>query len=369
MQSSKDEILLVIPHNPDVPETKITMLQHPALYRKLDVLKEAFNYIVVITADTSSYFLKRKTITNYGIPCNSSLRYTIIFMFVVFQFLIRWRRKITVLCFDTSIRALLVVFAAKLFKAPLVSFLVCAPASVYGYVPKLRVIYRFLLMFSELSITHNPLLAERLRKIYPRRDFLILPNYVDKEFADLNYEKESGSIIHVGRLVPEKRITFLLRAFKRVTELNRNTHFYIIGDGPNAAHLRQETRRLQLNNFVSFLGHLNKTRLIERLNKSEVFVFGSNTESFPNAVLEAMACGLPIVVPDVADLKWLVNGGGISADAKNEDAYAEAILRILNSPKLKKSLSDSAKIRVQNLKKLLDKNLPKILYHLKSLNH
>ena len=103
-------------------------------------------------------------------------------------------------------------------------------------------------------------------------------------------------IINVGRLTKQKGQWHLIRAFKIVREEIKNMKLIILGRGEIMSYLKQLTYEMNLEKDVYFLGfQKNPFKFISR---SKIFVFPSLHEGFPNALVEAMACGIPVISSD-----------------------------------------------------------------------
>ena len=115
--------------------------------------------------------------------------------------------------------------------------------------------------------------------------------------------------VTVGRLVPYKGFDLLLEALARSPELRRDAELLVIGDGPSRAALEAQVASLGLSSTVTFAGWIEHAKLQEYLRRSQVFAFPSLREFGGGVVVEAMACGLPLIV---------VNYGGPGEIATDE---------------------------------------------------
>jgi glycosyltransferase involved in cell wall biosynthesis len=97
----------------------------------------------------------------------------------------------------------------------------------------------------------------------------------------------------MGRLEREKGIDFLLHAFSRVAPLHPSWSLEIWGEGPQQSLLEELASKLNLNERVRFRGFTHNP--FQVMQGSDLFVLPSRFDGFPNVLLEALACGLPIV--------------------------------------------------------------------------
>lgn len=129
----------------------------------------------------------------------------------------------------------------------------------------------------------------------------VIPNYVDtSRFRPLpGATRENGRVVFVGRLEPEKNVSALLEAVQPLPGIRLT----IAGDGSLRSRLEREARDLGVE--AEFLGRVEHDDLPALLNRSQVFVLPSRYEGSPKALIEAMACGVPVVgtrVPGIEDV-------------------------------------------------------------------
>lgn len=136
----------------------------------------------------------------------------------------------------------------------------------------------------------------------------------------------------VAMLRPEKDHRTLLRAMRMVLDEIPDAHLVIVGDGPLRAELEDLTARLGIADNVHFAG--TRSDVGEVLPALDVFVLSSTTECFPIAVLEAMACGVPVVGTAVGGLPEMVDDGitGLVVPPGSPRAMADALVKILRDP-------------------------------------
>nr|WP_281259300.1 glycosyltransferase [Salinigranum rubrum] len=161
---------------------------------------------------------------------------------------------------------------------------------------------------------------------------------VDEWFEQL----DEPIIISVGRLVPKKDYPTLLQAFRQLRE-NTAATLVIIGDGRSRPDLEALADELGINDYVVFAGELQNP--FPYMSQSSVFALPSATEAFGNVIVEAMACGCPVVATrsSTGPVKILNNGEyGRLTPVGDANAMAEALRAELAAPTSKSALQARA---------------------------
>lgn len=173
-------------------------------------------------------------------------------------------------------------------------------------------------------------------------DIRVIPGGVNAPASDAGSGSPAWDVVFVGRLVPVKRVDLLLRALSIVRNAIPGVRAVIVGDGPLRADLEREAASLGLGDAVEFAGQ--REDVSEILGRSKLFALTSETEGLSLALMEAMAAGLPAVVPDVGDLGDLVLDGenGFLVRDGSPEAFAERIEAVLRDGALRERLSCAA---------------------------
>jgi len=149
-------------------------------------------------------------------------------------------------------------------------------------------------------------------------------------------------MIYVGLLSPYKRVDLLLEVVHKLVSEKQlgNTRLAIVGDGKSRGKLEKQCRQLKLRHRVDFLQPGDASYVCDLLNQSRVFVMTSQGEGLPMAMVEAMSCGLPVVIFDHADISDVVLHGenGMLVRPGDLDGFAEAVSGLLTNPDLYKKL-------------------------------
>ena len=183
-------------------------------------------------------------------------------------------------------------------------------------------------------------------------DIMVLGNAVDDTFLQQcrsSAGRESDTIIYVGRLAYGKGLQDLIESMKMVVAKRPSSKLVIIGKGPLLRRLIGRTNELCLRNNVEFRGFVSHSELPFQYKRASVFVMPSYYEGMPTAILEAMACGLPVVATSVHGNVDVVKNGitGILVPPKKPVELARAILYLFDHPDLKYKLGKRAQILVK----------------------
>jgi glycosyltransferase involved in cell wall biosynthesis len=167
----------------------------------------------------------------------------------------------------------------------------------------------------------------------------VIANGVDARQFQPGARRGNGSfrIACVGRLIFNKGPQFLIEAAPEVLQAHPEAEFVLVGDGPLRARLEERARELRIGHRVDFLGSRSDVAAI--LQGCDVLVRPSLLEGMPLAVLEAMACGLPVVATPVAGTSELVRDGenGLLVRPADPGALAGAILRLMEDEPLREA--------------------------------
>jgi glycosyltransferase involved in cell wall biosynthesis len=173
-----------------------------------------------------------------------------------------------------------------------------------------------------------------------------------EEFAPQPGSIQKYDMIYVGLLSRYKRIDLLLEVIhKLVSEKHLgNARLAIVGDGKSRGKLERQCRQLKLSRHVDFLLPGDASYVCDLLNQSRVFVMTSQGEGLPMAMVEAMSCGLPVVIFDDADIGDVVRNGenGFLIRPGDSDGFAEAVGGLLmNSDLYEKLRVGALRIRAE----------------------
>ena len=172
----------------------------------------------------------------------------------------------------------------------------------------------------------------------------IIPNPIDcSVLPEIYREKRRKVVCAVGRLSPQKNFANLIQAFSMLDEKFSEYILEIYGDGPLREDLQDLVKKLNLQSKVSFMG--SHKDVLYKINDTALFVMSSDYEGYPNALVEAMAIGLPVICTDFysGTARELIQNmkNGLLVPVNDSQALAEAIGKILSDSCLAKTMSDN----------------------------
>ncbi|RBP48097.1 glycosyltransferase involved in cell wall biosynthesis [Roseimicrobium gellanilyticum] len=162
--------------------------------------------------------------------------------------------------------------------------------------------------------------------------------FVDKGTArqTLNVPPEARVLLYVGNFLPVKNPLMLVKAFEKLCAQRGNEHLRLVmvGKGPLQGEVQAAVARAGLAERVHLTGPLSSAKVAEWMQAADVFCMTSRNEGLPNVILEAQACGLPVVatavgsIPELVDEPWK---GGLAA-SEDVDGWVGEAGRVLLGP-------------------------------------
>jgi len=168
------------------------------------------------------------------------------------------------------------------------------------------------------------------------------------EPADFPQTGQEPVIIAVGGLRKQKGYPYLLRAFQQITR-SLPSHLLIVGNGPDREELATLARSLSLDDRIHFAGF--KKNPYALMARADIFMLPSLWEGFGIVIIEAMACGLPVVAANCPEGPGeIISDGvdGLLVPPADSSALAAGALRLLENKKLRDTLVKNADIRVHD---------------------
>jgi glycosyltransferase involved in cell wall biosynthesis len=244
--------------------------------------------------------------------------------------------KSVILSFQSNIVS---IIASKFSSVPVIARVSNHPSHVKyesGKIQKLaerlkRIVYRY----ADAVITNSDVTSEYFRQLLPVYVETIynpinVPQVKEQSGIEVHHpwlvDKKSLIVVAVGRLATQKNFPLLIKAFSHVI-LDVDARLIILGEGSERGKLEELIARLKLSERVALLGYeKNVHRYVAR---SDLFVLSSNFEGLPNALIEAIATGVPVVSTDcLSGPAEILDGGkgGALVPVDDDVALADAII-------------------------------------------
>ncbi|MFC1652603.1 glycosyltransferase family 4 protein, partial [Planctomycetota bacterium] len=195
-------------------------------------------------------------------------------------------------------------------------------------------------------------LRDRALRFLPTVDVQVIPNGVDLKRFHVRPERRSLSagscqLLTVGRLSSTKRVDLLIRALGRLHKENCPVHLTVVGGGSLEQTLRDQIQAADLSDQVTLLGRVEREDMPEIYGSHDILVSATLQEGMSNAMLEAMASGLPILTTPCEGVDELVSDNGIVLDEATDEAMAEAVTALVSDPTRYARMAQQARVRAE----------------------
>lgn len=254
------------------------------------------------------------------------------------------------------------LFLQRSISAPVIPFL----RTTYNH-PK-YLIARLFEMATKHFVPRYLANSEAVKNFYiseigvPAEKITVIPNGIDTDFfdsiaSDPDLRKSLGIIpddfviVCVANLHPNKGHKYLLEAFEQihvsppiqVGQLQKGLKLLLIGNGTERENLARQVAGYRSKKNITFLGR--RTDVPQLLKISDCFVLPTLFEGMSNAIMEAMASGLPVITTDIPENNELIENGktGILVPMKDSPSLAKAIEDLLDDGQLRKNLGENSK--------------------------
>lgn len=160
-----------------------------------------------------------------------------------------------------------------------------------------------------------------------------LPNALDTEiFYPSAASTREPWLLHASGLTPEKRFPDIVQAFVQAQKVRPDAVLQVVGDGKKRAEMEMLAARYLPPESVRFHGYLSKPELAALMRRASGFLLPSDVETFGCVLMEAMACGCPVLTTRVGGIPAVVREGeGILVEARNVPSIADGMLKLLNA--------------------------------------
>ena len=251
------------------------------------------------------------------------------------------------------------ILAGHLLKVPCITTL--HGSDVFGLRhPIFRLPNKFVIRHADICTANSRATAQKALQMTACRNLMIIPMGVDlndfkksTEVGDLKKKLrlDGEVILSVGRLIDLKGTDYLIKALPKVLLRFPQTKALIIGSGPQKSYLLNLAKELHIKDSVVFIGQIPHSQMAKYYSLADVFVLPSitskmgETEGFGVVLLEAMACGLPVIGSDTGGIPDIIKDGetGLLFRQKDSPDLANQIIRLLTDEDLRKKMVANAR--------------------------
>jgi len=292
------------------------------------------------------------------------------------------RRKPAIICHWTGelgLMSLTCMLASKILRVPFVIF-TWRNKPVKLPLP-IKVIWKVIISSTSLIIAGtNKAKSILISEGVPSSKIIVMPEAgIDKKFffhpkgGPLRKGSIKKTVLFTGRFVAEKGIYQILESIEKVRSKIRDIHFIFCGNGPERDNMINYVKKANLSNICTIKGWVSYDEMPKVYNSTDVFVYPSYAtksweEQFGFALLEAMACGVPVITTKSGSIPEVVGNSVIIIEPKNSKKLAEAIIKVLHDEDLRKSLSEKGRKQAEKYSsEIIAKKFIKVIVNLTSL--
>ncbi len=194
-------------------------------------------------------------------------------------------------------------------------------------------------------------LKDRALKFMPSAAIDVIPNGVDLQRfnpSETTQESQTLRLLTVGRLSVTKRVEILIDAIDILSRQGCKVHFKIVGGGQTQPKLKQIVNEKNLDNIIELTGRIDAEDMPKIYRQNDIFISASKLEGMSNAMLEAMASGLPIIATRCEGTEELILENGLVIENANAEEIAKAIKKLIDDRQLRNQMSIVARKQAEN---------------------
>lgn len=205
---------------------------------------------------------------------------------------------------------------------------------------------------ASLLLTRTDMTAKRIPKKHLGKTKVFLETgFSNIPASEHNSSKERKNLFTMSRLIPLKNINIAILAMRIILDKLPTAMLHIFGNGPLIENHKALVRKLKLRDNVLFYGNIEHEKLISVIKKMDILIHPSVREGGSHSIMEAMACGIPVICLDNAGPGYMVDdNSGIKINGKNNNEIiteiANAAFKLLTNNDFYETLSNGARSRV-----------------------
>ncbi len=194
-------------------------------------------------------------------------------------------------------------------------------------------------------------LKERALRFLPSASIDVIPNGVDLDnFSPATCGQglapgtgPGANLLTVGRLSVTKRVEMLIDTVNILNKDGYNVHFTIVGGGKFEQQLRHIVADAKLSDIIEITGRIDAEKMPDVYRQNDIFISATMQEGMSNAMLEAMASGLPIVTTRCEGVEELIKDNGFIVETAQAKQIADAIKQLVDDRQTHKKMSTAAR--------------------------
>ncbi len=271
-----------------------------------------------------------------------------VFCWAMFVQALRYGRRADLIHAHWSVCGVVAGLAGRLMGKPVVTTLRGSDVAAAEKSLLFRVAIFLCGLFCDRVVTVGQAMFRRVAAWLPGKSGLlaVIYNGVGATFRGMAQKDERRffTVGVVGHLIAIKNVGMVVRAFAELAG-ERAARLLVVGGGPERATLEELARRLGQNKRVSFTGAIPPDEVPSVLARCNALVLASSSEGRPNAVLEAMAAGVPVVASDIDGVREMIVHGerGLLFPVGDERQLAVCLRRLMDEPDLARRLAANAR--------------------------
>ena len=254
------------------------------------------------------------------------------------------------LFFSTNICALV----RKFDTTPLVITnhgLMSASASDWFNILYLKTIGRWTLNTADKILCYTDEEKDKLIRILhiDELKITVIPNGIDTDtFCPrvTDQDPDTITLLWVGRFVKGKGVEYVIRAMAVLSKEIPNLNLTLVGEGPEKKRICELINDLGLQDNIRIIDFVPYDKIPGIYQDSDIFVLPSLHEGMPRTVLEAMSCGVPVVISDFSHLRDLVDGGGLMFPKRDVQALSDCLRNIIKDTSIRAEMGQKARDKI-----------------------
>ncbi|MBQ0030425.1 MAG: glycosyltransferase family 4 protein [Bacteroidales bacterium] len=211
-----------------------------------------------------------------------------------------------------------------------------------------RILAKSLLPLSEGAVFQTPDAQKWFPKKLQRKSAIIY-NPIGTTFYNVNYFPQEKSVVAVGRLNFQKNFKFLINSFVKFQKTHKDWILHIYGEGEQMDTLQNLVNKLNAKDTISLGGRISNVP--EVISKSAIYAMTSDFEGAPNALMEAMAVGMPCISSDCpcGGPRMLITNGenGFLYNVGNQEEFITKLSILAENESLRRDIGKEAKTKAQ----------------------